>query len=143
MNNMLNAAAAGMRLGGVYARAQAKLRHAATVSIAGFVAAVCIFVALLWFDAALWFYCVPRLGPANAALICGGAFVLVASVAVLVIALARPVATRSVDNCVPANAMAASALHELNGFVAEHKGIILVAAALAGVIFGSQPTRRP
>ncbi len=143
MNKMVNAAAAGMRLGGIHTRIQAKLRYAATAAAAGVVAAVCMFVALLWFDIALWFYCAPRLGAANAALICGGAFVLVASIAVLIIVLTRPVAPRPVDNSAAANAVAANAIQELSGFVGEHKSTILIAAALAGLIFGLQPSRRP
>lgn len=143
MNTLLNAAVAGMRFGGVYARAQAKLRYAATVAMAGIVVACFVLVALLWFDVALWFYCAPRLGPATAALICGGAFLAAALIGVLVIVLARPVAPRPADNGVAANAMAAGAIHELDGFVRDHKGTILIAAALAGLVFGSQPRRRP
>lgn len=143
MNTILNAAAAGMRLGGVYDRVQIKLRYAATAAVAGMVAGGFIVIALLWFDVALWFYCAPRLGAAIAALICGGAFLLGALIAVLVIVLARPIAPRPRprDASAATDALAASAIHELNGFVRDNQTTILIAAALAGLVFGSRPKR--
>lgn len=143
MNKMLNAAAAGMRLGGIFARTQAKLRYIATTAVAGTIAAGFIVIALLWFDVALWFYCAPQLGPAVGALICGGAFLLGALIAMLVIVLARPIAPRPRprDPSAATDALAADAIRELSGFVHDNQATILIAAALAGLVFGSRPKR--
>ncbi len=142
MDKLLRAALAATQFNAIYGRIRAEARSLLIAAVAGWIALVFAILALLWFDAALWFYCVPRLGPAIAALIAGGALLLVALVAALVIVWSRSRPARAVPPP-PANLAAANAIHELNGFVREHKGLVLIAAALAGVVVGSTPPRRP
>jgi hypothetical protein len=138
MDKLLRAALAATELGALYETARAKPRHIAAALLAGWIAAIFGILALLWFDAALWFYCEPRLGAPIAALISGGALLLAALVAVLTIVLPRsrqpvPAPIPAID----AQALAAGAARELSGLVREHKGLVLAAAALAGLVLGS------
>ncbi|MGH6981600.1 MAG: hypothetical protein ACREFC_10370, partial [Stellaceae bacterium] len=116
--------------------ARSRSRHIVLVLAIGWIAALFGLLALMWFDAALWLYCEPRLGAPVAALIAGGALLLAAVVAAIAIFLLRreppPVASP-----IDARALAAAA-GDLDGFVREHKGTILIAAALAGLVLGTQ-----
>jgi hypothetical protein len=139
MDRLLRAALAATELGARYESARAKPRQILTALAIGWVAALFAIAALFWFDLALWFYCEPRLGAPVAAVIAGGALLLAALAAVLAILLARgrkpaPAAAPAIDP----QAIAGIA-RELNGFVREHKALLLVAAALAGAVLGSSP----
>jgi hypothetical protein len=143
MDKLLRAALAASRLSLAYRAARAKLVRALTAAVAGMVAALFFLLALLWFDAALWFYCAPKLGAPIAALIAGGAFVLVAVIAMLVIVLSgasRPAAERVPPLAAPQ--VPPDLLRDMNGFVRRHQGTILLATALAGLLFGSTRGKR-
>jgi hypothetical protein len=138
VDKLLRAVLAATELGGLYETARSRPRRIVLVLVAGWVASVFALLALLWCDAALWFYCEPRLGAPIAALIAGGALLLAALIAVLIILLSSrrrdpPPVTAPFD----ARALAGAAT-ELNGYVREHKGLVLAAAALAGLVLGSQ-----
>ena len=142
MDKLLRVALAAMELGAHYENAHARFRPILTAVVAGWVAAAFGILALLWFDAALWFYCQPRLGAPVAALIAGGALLLLALIALLPIALLRSGGAQAPADGVGAGALAAGAARELNELVRGHKGAIMIAAALAGLVLGSTP-RRP
>lgn len=142
MDKLLRAALAATELGALYEGVRARPRHIILAVVLGWIAAMFGILALLWFDAALWFYCLPRLGPPIAALIAGGALLLAALIAVLVILLTRQPSSQSAP--VPglgAGIDARALARELTGFVREHRGAILIASALAGVILGSNQKR--
>jgi hypothetical protein len=143
MDKLLRAALAASRLSMAFRAARAKLVRALTAAVAGMVAGLFFVLALLWFDAALWFYCAPKLGAAIAALIAGGAFVLIAVIAVLVIVLSGaggPPAERAPARGAPQ--VPPDLLRDMNGFVRRHQGTILLATALAGLLFGSTRGKR-
>jgi hypothetical protein len=138
MDRLLRAAAAAMELGARVEHARAQSGHIVAVLLAGWIAAIFGILALLWFDAALWFYCEPRLGAPIAALISGGALLFAALVAVLAIVLSRSREPVLQLPPIDPQALAAGAARELSGLVREHKGLILAGAALAGLVLGVQ-----
>jgi hypothetical protein len=146
MDKLLRAALAASRLSLLYRTAHAKLMRAVTTAAAGLVAGLFFIFGLLWFDAALWFYCAPKLGNPIAALIAGGAFVLVAVIAVLVIVLSGGGSNASVKRAYPpppaGPGIPPDLLRDMNGFVRRHQGTILLATALAGLLFGTTRGRR-
>jgi hypothetical protein len=137
MDRLLRAALAATQLGARIEHARARSGRIVAVLLAGWIAAIFGILALLWFDAALWFYCEPRLGAPIAALISGGALLVAALVAVLAIVLSRSRKTPPPPT-VDAQALAAGAARELSGLIREHKGLVLAGAALAGLVLGSQ-----
>jgi hypothetical protein len=136
MNGLLRAALAATELGALYENARAKSGHVLAVLLVLWVAAIFGILALLWFDAALWFYCEPRLGAPIAALISGGALLFAAVVAVLTIVLSQARAPAAAPAAIDSQALAGAA-RELGGLVRDHKSLLLVGAALAGLVFAS------
>ncbi|HXE16258.1 MAG TPA: hypothetical protein VN632_03455 [Stellaceae bacterium] len=138
MDKLLRAVMAATELGAFYENARSRPRRIILALAAGWVASLFALLALLWFDAALWFYCEPRLGAPIAALIAGGALLLAALIAILVILIGSqrrepPAASPAFD----AQALAGAAV-ELDRFVREHKALILAGAAVAGLVFGTR-----
>ncbi len=140
MDKLLRAASVAAQTITLYGRIRAGFRRALIGVVSSGIALVFLILALLWFDAALWFYCAPRIGAALAALVAGGAFLLVA-IAVVAITRWR---LRSAPPARPAPTDGvAAAIHELNGFVRENRGMLLVAAAVLGALLGARPPKRP
>jgi hypothetical protein len=140
MDKLLRAASVAAQSITLYGRIRAGSRHALIRVVSSSIALVCLILALLWFDVALWFYCAPRIGAALAALVAGGAFLLVAIAVVTIprLRLRSPPPARSA----PTDGLAA-AIRELNGVLRENRGILLVAAALLGAMLGARRPKRP
>lgn len=139
MDKLLRAALAATELGAFYETARSRPRQIVVALALGWIASLFGLLALLWFDAALWFYCAPRLGAPIAALIAGGALLLAALIAVLVILLVNQRREPAAPAAPAFDAQAlAGAAKQLDGLMREHKGLILTAAALAGLAFGTQ-----
>jgi hypothetical protein len=145
MEKLLRAVLAASRLNEVYRSLRVKLMRAVVAAAAGVVAGVFLIFALIWFDAALWFYVAPKLGSAIASLIAGGAFFAVTVIAAIVLTVvsaggapAEPAPPRipSFGPGVPPDL-----LRDANHFVRRHQGKILMATALAGLVFGSSRRR--
>jgi hypothetical protein len=137
MMRLLRAALTADQLRALYDGARAKARRIVVMIVVGTVAGVCGAAALIWLDIALYFYCLPRFGPPIAALIAAGAFMLVALIALVPLALTssprtRPRRSPGVDQST------AAALHDLTELAKRNKGAILVAAALSGLLLGTK-----
>jgi hypothetical protein len=140
MDKLLRAASVAAQSITLYGRIRAGCRRALIRVVSSSIALVFLILALLWFDVALWFYCAPRIGAALAALVAGGALVLVAIAVGTIprLRLRSPPPARSA----PTDGLAA-AIHELNGVLRENKGMLLVAAALLGAMLGARRPKRP
>ena len=147
MNGLLRSALAITGIEALAETAQAKARHLMVGAVCGAIAAILVIAALIWFDIALFFYCAPRLGPGIAALISGGALIVVALLALVPMAIhSRPPRPLSppVSNPVAGIAvadLAGRAVHEANTLFREHKGTVIVAAALAGLVLSARDRR--
>jgi len=144
---------AAQPMNNVYGRIRTGSRRAAIKAGCAGLAGLFLIFMLLWFDVALWFYCLPRIGAALASLVAGGALLLVAiALALLPRLLLRNAPPPSHPRLVHRDSLAqtglnpealAPAIRELSGVVRENKGMILVAAALLGALLGSRQSRRP
>jgi len=146
MNGLLRSALAITGIGALAETAQARARHLMVGAVCGAIAAILVIAALMWFDVALFFYCAPRLGPGIAALISGGALIVVALLALVPMAMrsrpARPLPPASNPMAGIAVAdLAGRAVHEANALFREHKGTVIVAAALAGLVLSARERR--
>jgi hypothetical protein len=146
MNGLLRLALTATGTGALVETARVKSRRIVVAAVCGWIAATFVIAALLWFDIALFLYCEPRLGAWIAALVSGGALIVVALLAMLPMAMqSRPARTPPpqpiASPAFPANELAAKAVREANNLFREHKGTIIVAAALAGLLLSTRNTR--
>jgi hypothetical protein len=140
MDKLLRAGSVAAQTITIYGRIRDGSRRVLIRGVSIGIALVFSIFALLWFDVALWFYCAPRVGAALAALVAGGALLLVAiAVVLLPLAWSRPTPparSASTDGL-------AAVVRELNGAMRDNKGTLLVAAALLGAILGARSPKRP
>jgi hypothetical protein len=100
------------------------------VVVCATLAAVMMLGALGCLAAALWIYTLPSLGPVGAPLIVAAAFLIVTLILVAVACRIRRPGRRK---AAAAPAAAASLAPEIARLLKEHKGTVLLAAALAGM----------
>ena len=103
------------------------------VIVAACAAAAAMLGALGCLAAALWIYTLPSLGPVGAPLVVAAAFAIVTLILVAVACRVRRPGPRKAAGA-PA---AASLAPELARILKEHKGTVLLAAALAGMAAAS------
>jgi len=153
MDKLLGAASsvAAQPVNNFYGRIRTGSRRALIKGGCAGLAGLFLIFVLLWFDVALWFYCLPRIGAALASLVAGGALLLVAIALALAPRLAlhapQPRARLVHRDGLTQGALnpdaLAPAIRELGGVVRENKGMILLAAALLGAVLGTRQSRRP
>ncbi len=83
--------------------------------------------------AAGWIYLVPFAGPAGAPLIAAGALLILCLILLAIGWKTRRARSQAVLPIIPVEA----AMGEVKYLIQEHKGMVLLAAALAGLIFGT------
>ena len=122
MNEMLKLALTALRLG-TMARRPWK-----AALLCFFLAIPCVFAAVVCAVAALWIWLVPQFGPVDAPLIVAAGFLVLAVILLLLGKwLMKP-------RRVSAETEALTA--EIGSFVQNHKGVVLLLTALAGLVAG-------
>lgn len=141
MDQLLRVAMAAANLGALRDALRARSRQLAILVVCATLGLVFAVAAVLWLDVALWFYCLPRLGPSIASLIAAGALLLVALAALCAVLSMRSPRAAGLPTG-PNPAAAGDALGERTALMRRHIGTILAIAALAGAIIGSTPRQR-
>jgi hypothetical protein len=141
MDQLLRVAMAAANLGALRDAIRAWSRQLAILVVGAALGLFFALAAVLWLDVALWFYCLPRLGPPIASLIAAGALLLVALAALCAVLLMRAPRAAALPTG-PNPAAAGDALREATALMRRHLGTILAIAAVAGVVIGSTPQQR-
>jgi hypothetical protein len=113
---------------------QATVTRLVVVAACATVAAVMMLGALGCLAAALWIYTLPALGPVGAPLVVAAAFLIVT---LILVALACRIRRPRRRKAAAAPAAAASLAPEIARILKDHKGTVLLAAALAGMAAAS------
>jgi hypothetical protein len=113
---------------------QATITRLVVVALCATLAALMLLGALGCLAAALWIYTAPHLGPVGAPLVVAAAFVILALILVAVACRSKRPARRK---AAAAPAAAASLAPEIARILKDHKGTVLLAAALAGMAAAS------
>jgi hypothetical protein len=113
---------------------QATITRLAVVALCAALAAVMMLGALGCFAAALWIYTLPSLGPVGAPLVVAAGFLIVTLILVAVACHLRRPGRRK---AAVAPAAGASLAPEIARLLKEHKGTVLLAAAIAGMAAAS------
>jgi hypothetical protein len=138
MKGLLRAVVTARELRPLYDGARAKVRRIAVAIVAVALAAAFAVAALIWLDIALYLYCRPQFGSPIAALIAAGAFVVVALLALLPLALISSRPPPRSRRIAAVDESTAAAVHDLAELVKRNKGAIIVAATLAGLVLGTK-----
>jgi hypothetical protein len=113
---------------------QATITRLVLVALCAALAAVMMLGALGCLAAALWIYTLPSLGPVGAPLVVAAAFLIVTLILVAVACRLRRPGWRK---AAAAPAAGASLAPEIARLLKEHKGTVLLAAAIAGMAAAS------
>ncbi len=121
-------------------QAKRSVARGALAALAIFVAAVCVFAAFACACAALWIFVAHRLGPVAAPLIVAAALICVA----LIVLAAAGLMRRRPSSRLPSVAgMSPEAIaSSLFALWREHKTVLLLGTALAGLLLGGSRSRR-
>jgi hypothetical protein len=131
MSDLIRLALALAEQGAVRRSRQAAARMVCVAAVA-LLAAGCAIAAVACGLAALWIYAVPQVGAAGAPLVVAGVLVVMC---LAVLALMR-YGLKPRQAPPPAGAAPAVLLAETTRLLKEHKGSVLVAAVLAGLVAG-------
>jgi len=133
MGSLIKLAVSALLATGGVNHLQASITRLAIVAACAALAAVMMLGALGCLAAALWIYTLPSLGPVGAPLVVAAAFLIVTLILVAVACRVRRPGRRKAAGA-PA---AASLAPELARILRDHKGTVLLAAALAGMAAAS------
>lgn len=121
-----------MAEGGVVRRARRAIRRAGLLAAFGAAAIFCLIGSLAFALVALWIYLAPQVGAVVAPLILAGILLLLC----LVLLAAMRFGRKSVPISHQADDASALLLAEVTKLLKEHKGSVLAAALLAGLVAG-------
>jgi hypothetical protein len=134
MGSLIKLAVSALLATGGVNHLQATITRLVVVATCGALAAVMMLGAIGCLAAALWIYTLPSLGPVGAPLVVAAAFLILTLVLVAIACRIRRPGRRK---AAAAPSAAASLTPEIARILRDHKGTVLLAAALAGMAAAS------
>jgi hypothetical protein len=134
MGSLIKLVTSALLAAGGVNQLRAALARLVLVAVCATLAAVMMLGALGCLAAALWIYALPSLGPVGAPLVVAAAFLIVT---LILVALACRIRRPARRKAAAAPAAAASLAPEIARILKDHKGTVLLAAALAGMAAAS------